>query len=158
MTTVGQDAIYARVGRRREGVEMRRFALFLVAVGMLHAAVNIPCLAQDFRPYAGSKLDEKSSREASAAAPGKESEVYTTGDAFDKVYAFYKSLYKEYTMRSSGPKLPSGQQIKWAFFILDGGKDLSSSKHWMKIQRPYVGGADGKDVRDVTVIQTVRAK
>jgi hypothetical protein len=154
----GRRWLYARVGRRREGVEMRRFALFLVAVGMLLVSANIPCLGQDFKRYAGSKLDEKASREASAAAPGKESEVYTTGDAFDAVYAFYKSLYKEYTMRSSSPKLPSGQQIKWAFFILDGGKDLSSSKHWMKIQRPYVGGADGKDVRDVTVIQTVRAK
>jgi hypothetical protein len=137
---------------------MRRLALLLVAAGMLLASVNIPCLAQDFRPYAGSKLDEKASREASAAAPGKESEVYTTSAAFDDVYAFYKSQYKEYTMRSSGPKLPSGQPIKWAFFILDGGKDLASSKHWMKIQRPYVGGTDGKDVRDVTVIQTVRAK
>jgi hypothetical protein len=138
---------------------MQRLALFLVAVGMLLASVNIPCLAQDFRSYAGSKLDEKASREASAAAPGKESEVYTTGATFDEVYAFYKSQYfKEYTMRSSGPKLPSGQQIKWAFFILDGGKDLASSKLWMKIQRPYVGGIDGKDIRDVTVIQLVRAK
>jgi hypothetical protein len=137
---------------------MRRLALFFVVVGMLLAFVNVPCLAQSFKPYAGSKLDEKASREASAATPGKQSEVYTTDDAFDKVYAFYKGLYKEYTMRSSGPKLPSGEQIKWAFFILDGGKDLSNSKHWMKIQRPYVGGADGKDIRDTTVIQTVRAK
>ena len=75
---------------------MRRLALFLVGVGMLITSVNIPCLAQDFKPYAGSKPDEKASREASAAAPGKQSEVYTTGDAFDKVYAFYKGLYKEY--------------------------------------------------------------
>jgi hypothetical protein len=125
---------------------------------MLITSVNIPCLAQDFKPYTGSKPDEKASREATAAAPGKQSEVYTTGDAFDKVYAFYKGLYKEYAMRGSGPKLPSGQQIKWAFFIIDGGKDLSSSKYWMKIQRPYVGGADGKDIRDISVIQTVRAK
>ena len=158
MSMVSADVIYARVGRLRDGVEMRRFALSFVAIGMLLASVNVLCLAQDFRPYAGSKMDEKASREASAAAPSKESEVYTTGDAFDEVYGFYKSLYKEYTMRSPAPKLPSGPQIKWAFFILDGGKDLSSSKHWMKIQRPYVGGADGKDVRDVTVIQTVRAK
>jgi hypothetical protein len=115
-------------------------------------------MAQDFKPYTGSKLDETASREASAAAPGKQSEVYTTGDSFDKVDAFYKGLYKEYTMRSTGPKLPSGQQVKWAFFILDGGKDLRSSKYWMKIQRPYVGGVDAKDIRDITVIQTVRAK
>jgi hypothetical protein len=125
---------------------------------MLITSVNIPCLAQDFKPYAGSKPDEKASREASAAAPGKQSEVYTTGDAFDKVYAFYKGLYKEYPMRGSGPKLPSGQQIRWAFFIIDGGKDLLSSRYWMKIQRPYVGGADAKDIRDISVIQTVRAK
>jgi|CZKS01.1.fsa_nt_gi hypothetical protein len=137
---------------------MRRFSLLLVAIGVILASINIPCLAQDFKLYAGSKQDEKASRGASAAVPGKESEVYTTSDAFDQVYAFYKTQYKEYIMGSSGPKLPSGQQIKWAFFILDGGKDLASSKHWMKIQRPYVGGADGKDVRDVTVIQTVRTK
>ena len=136
---------------------MQRFALFLLAAGMLLAAVNVPCVAQDFKPYAGSKLDEKGSREASAATPGKLSEVYTTGDAFEKVYAFYKGLYTEFTMRG-GPKLASGKQIQWAFFILDGGKDLSASKYWMKIQRPYVGGADGQDVRDITVIQTVRSK
>src|SRR5260370_860359 len=137
---------------------MRRFALFLLVAGTLLTAVNVPCLAQDFKPYPGSKPDEKGSREASSAAPGKQSEVYTTDDAFDKVYAFYKGLYKEYTMMHGGPKLPSGQQIKWAFFILDGGQDLTKSKYWMKIQRPYVGGAEGKDIRDITVIQTVRAK
>jgi hypothetical protein len=133
---------------------MRRFAMFLIFAGML-----IPCLAQDFKPYTGSKLDEKGSRDASAAAPGKESQVYTTADSLDKVYAFYKGLYKEYTALSGREsKLPSGQPLKWYFFILDGGKDLAASKLWMKIQRPYVGGADGTDIRDITVIQTVRSK
>ena len=136
---------------------MRISRLYLV-VGMLLAAVTIPCLAQDFKPYAGSKLDEKASREATAAVPGKQSEVYTTGDSLDKVYTFYKGLYKEYTMRSTGPKLPSGQQVKWYFFIIDGGTTLANSKLWMKIQRPYVGGADGQDIRDITIIQTVRTK
>ena len=115
-------------------------------------------LAQDFKPYTGAKLDDKASREASAAVPGKESQVYTTGDSLDKVYAFYKSTYKEFSMRSSGPTLPSGEQVKWYFFILDGGTTLANSKLWMKIQHPYVGGADGKDVRDLTIIQTVRSK
>ncbi len=136
---------------------MRRSILILTA-GMLVAAVDSICLAQDFKPYAGSKLDEKASREASAAAPGKQSEVYTTGDGLDQVYTFYKSRYKEITMRSTGPKLPSGQQVKWYFFILDGGTTLANSKLWMKIQRPYVGGTDGQDIRDVTIIQTVRTK
>jgi hypothetical protein len=136
---------------------MRKSVLFLVA-GMLVASVNILCLAQDFKPYPGSKLDQKASSDASAAAPGKQSEVYTTDDALDKVYSFYKGLYKEYTMRSTGPKLPSGQQVKWAFFILDGGSTLANSKLWLKIQRPYVGGAEGQDIRDITIIQTVRTK
>jgi hypothetical protein len=143
---------------RTGGVQMRRFALFLFVAVMIFASVSAPCRAQEFKTYPGAKLDEKSSREASAAAPGKESEVYATSDAYEKVYAFYKGLYKEYSMSNSSPKLPSGQQIKWAFFILDGGKDLASSKYWMKVQRPYVGGADGQDIRDLTVIQTVRSK
>jgi hypothetical protein len=130
----------------------------LLVAGMLVASVNTLCLAQDFKPYAGSKLDEKATREASAAAPNKQSEVYTTGETLDKVYAFYKGLYKEYTMRSTGPRLPSGQQVKWFFFILDGGTTLANSKFWLKIQRPYVGGADGQDIRDITIIQTVRTK
>jgi hypothetical protein len=128
---------------------MRRVMLVLLTSSIL--------LAQDFKPYTGSKMDEKASREASAAAPGKLSEVYTTSDGFDKVYAFYKTLYKEFAMSSQPPKLPSGS-IKWAFFILDGGTTLANSKYWMKIQRPYVGGVDGSDVRDLTVIQTVRSK
>jgi len=128
---------------------MRTFTLLLIVAGM--------CLAQDFKPYAGAKLDDKASREASAAVPGKQSEVYTTGDSFDKVYAFYKGVYKEFSMRGA-PKLPNGQSIKWAFFLVDGEKDLASSKYWMKVQRPYVGGTDGADVRDITIIQTVHAK
>ena len=128
---------------------MRRAVLVLIAGGVL--------LAQDFKPYTGSKVDEKATKEASATAPGKQSEVYTTSDSFDKVYAFYKGLYKEFAMSRQPPKLPSGQ-IKWAFFIIDGGTSLANSKYWVKIQRPYVGGTDGSDVRDVTVIQTVRSK
>jgi hypothetical protein len=126
--------------------------------GILLASFSTISLAQEFKPYGGAKLDDKASREASAAAPGKESEVYTTGDSLDKVYAFYKATSKEFVMRSTGPRLPSGQQVKWFFFILDGGTTLANSKFWMKIQRPYVGGADGQDIRDVTIIQTVRTK
>jgi hypothetical protein len=137
---------------------MKRLPLLLTTVSLLLASVSIQCIAQDFKPYASSKLDEKASHDASGAAPGKESVVYTTGDSFEQVYAFYKGQYKEFTMRHGPMPLPTGQQIKWAFFILDGGKDLLTSKYWMKIQRPYVGGTDGKDIRDVTVIQTVRSK
>ena len=116
-------------------------------------------LAQELKPFPGSQRDEKASREASQSAPGKDSEVYTTSDGFDKVFAFYKALYKQdTTMPAAGPKLPSGKQVQWAFFIIDGGKNLATSKYWMKIQRPYIGGADGKDMRDITVIQSVHTK
>jgi hypothetical protein len=117
-----------------------------------------PAAAQDFRVFPNSKIDEKASRQASAN--GSQCQVYVTSDSFDKVYAFYKDLYKEHVM-PGGPKLPSGEQVKWAFFLIDGGKDLAHSKYWMKIQRPYIGTiddgtADFKDIRNVTVIQTVR--
>jgi hypothetical protein len=135
-----------------------RISRSYLLVGMLLGSLSLPCLAQDFKLYGSSKLDENASREASAAAPGKQSEVYTTSDSLDKVYTFYKDLYKEFTMRSTGPKLPSGQQVKWFFFIIDGGTTLANSKLWMKIQRPYVGGADGQDIREITIIQIVRTK
>jgi len=120
-------------------------------------------LAQDFKQYSGAKLDEQAGRQASAPAKGLECQVYTTSDGFDKVYGFYKALYKEFSAPFPTQKLPNGQEVKWAFFILDGAKDLSRSKYWMKIQRPYIGtigdgDADFKDIRDVSVIQTVHRR
>jgi hypothetical protein len=93
---------------------MQKSISFFLA-GILLASLNTLCLAQELKPYAGAKLDDKASREASAADPSKQSQVYTTADSLDKVYAFYKGIYKEFSMRSTGPKLPSGQQVKWYF-------------------------------------------
>jgi hypothetical protein len=137
---------------------MRKVSLILIVAGMILTVWGGRCVAQDFKPYPGAKLDEKGSTAASAAAPGKKSEVYTTNDSYEKVYAFYKEFYKEYVMPVRPPNLAGGQELKWAFFILDGEKDLKSSKYWIKVQHPYVGGTDGKDIRDVTVIQTVQSK
>src|SRR6266700_7949326 len=128
-----------------------RWLTFWVILTLGTAAV-----AQDFKQYPGSKLDEQAGHQASSVAKGLECRVYTTSDGSDKVYAFYKGLYKEFPTPFPTQKLPNGQEIKWAFFILDGGKDLSHSKYWMKIQRPYIGtisngGADFKDIRDVSV-------
>jgi hypothetical protein len=135
---------------------IRTFLLPVVVVFLV--AGLVPCRAEGFKPYPGSKVDEAASREASTSVPGKESLVYSTPDALDKVSSFYKGLYKEITMRSSGPTLPSGEQVRWSFFAIDGEASLVKSKFWMKVQRPYVGGADGKDIRQITVIQTVRTK
>jgi hypothetical protein len=132
----------------------------LIACWIALASVCVPGAAQTFKQYPGSKLDEKASRQGSTA--GAESQVYTTNDSFDKVFAFYKGLYKEFSLDSrvshSGPSLPSGKTTQWAFFILDGEKDLAHSKLWMKIQRPFILKADMKDIRDVSVIQTVRKR
>ncbi len=42
--------------------------------------------------------------------------------------------------RGQGPeKLPSGQELKAAYFIFDGAPDLVTSRRWAKAQRPYIG-------------------
>src|SRR5882757_812811 len=129
---------------------MARSAYYTAALCIL--STGALGIAQEFKRFPGSQLDEKGTREASQSVPGKESQVYSTSENYDKVYAFYKALYKQdTTMPPGGPKLPNGQQVQWAFFILDNGSSLAKSKFWMKIQYPYVGGTDGKDIRNVTV-------
>ncbi len=134
---------------------------------ILVLAVTLPvaATAQSFTPYPGSKPDQAAADEAmKRAGAGKLVGVYLTNDPFEKVVAFYRTLYKE--TRGAGPsRLSNGQKVQWAFFVLDGAKDLSASKSWMKIQRPFIGDVvmqgitpQYRDVRDVTVIETVEEK
>jgi hypothetical protein len=138
---------------------MQILRAFLMASYVALVLACVPAIAQDFKQYPGSKLDDKASREASSTKSGIDCQVFTTPDSFDKLYAFYKAMYKEQAWPVHPPKLPSGQEIRWAFFLIDGAKDLAHSKLWMKIQRPYIGTVDGnldfKDIRDISVIQTV---
>ncbi|MBI4795401.1 MAG: hypothetical protein HY790_06115 [Deltaproteobacteria bacterium] len=145
---------------------MRIFAVlagltFLVAAG---------ALAADFKPYPGTRVDEaatRQAREAVAQSPLQSMEmvptIYLTNDPFEKVAAFYRGLAREYKMpgrQDRGPqKLPGGQELKEAYFIFDGAKDLVTSRRWAKVQRPYIGGLkmvgrtpQYQDVREVTVI------
>ena len=98
---------------------------------------------------------------------GTQAAYYITNDSFEKVVEFYKGLGKEYSMpyQKKGDKLPSGQELKEAYFIFDGAKDISESKSWAKIQRPFIGWVELKggrpeyqDVRDVTAIVLVQKK
>ncbi len=128
--------------------------------------------AAQFKPYPGAAVDSKASKEAAEIAKGAgltgKTTIYTTRDSFEKVFAFYKGAAKEYKMpHEGGPqKLPSGQELKEAYFIFDGGKDITVSKLWIKIQRPYIGGMEigkdfqvkYKDVRDVTAITVSEQK
>ncbi|HSO73041.1 MAG TPA: hypothetical protein VLR91_10425, partial [Thermodesulfobacteriota bacterium] len=115
------------------------------------AASLIYVFAGDFKVYTGAKVDDKLTREANemaAKAQGgskigaPKATIYVPGDPYEKVYGFYQGVGKEYQMPGvSGKttKLSSGMELKTAFFIFDGAKDLMSSKRWAKIQRPYLG-------------------
>lgn len=131
----------------------------LIACCVALASVSAPVVAQTFKQYPGSRLDEKASQ---GCGPSAECRVYTTDDSFEKVYSFYKSLYREFSFDGknshTGPTLPSGKAVHWAFFIIDEGKDLAQSKYWFKVQRPLILEADQKDVRDVSAIQTIRKR
>jgi hypothetical protein len=102
-----------------------------------------------------------------AQPPDTKSSYYLADDSFEKVVAFYKSLGKQYEMpfKKRSSKLPGGQELKEAHFIFDGATDLLSSRSWIKVQRPYIGSVEMKDVvpeyhdvRDVTAIVMVQKK
>ena len=139
--------------------------ILVVAVIMIF---SLSLFAAEFKPYPKAKLHEKATRDGmEIAAQMKQKikvEVYTTDEAFEKVYEFYKGAAVEYKMpyhTPEGTKLPSGQILKEAFFIFDGVKDLAASKLWIKVQRPAIGltkeDLQNNTLRDVTVI-TVSAK
>jgi hypothetical protein len=139
---------------------MKKFLPKLTAYFFVLVIAGMLSFAQDFKPYPGSRHEEKTSQQASAVDKELDVQVYTTGDSFEKVYGFYKSVYKEVAVPFPKQKFPNGEELKWAFFVLDGAKDLMHSRYWMKVQRPYVRTVDeeGKfqDVRDMSAIQTVR--
>ena len=120
--------------------------------------------AGDFKIYPNSKLDEKLTKESAEMAAqanlDTKPSVYVTDDSFEKVITFYKGNGKEYQMPYQQPgkfqKLPSGRELKAAFFIFDGAKDLGSSKLWAKIQRPYIGAnmQEGPDKTYINVVET----
>jgi hypothetical protein len=81
------------------------------------------------------------------------------------VYAHFKTSAREFKMIGSRVrKLPNGQELRDAFFILDAGESLAASKNWVKIQRPYIGqfglarNSAPTDIRDVTAIVVTKQK
>jgi len=114
--------------------------------------------------YPGAKVEDtyqiKQPEGGSKVSKGPKVIVFTTNDLFEKVVAFYRGIAKEYRMPGKGgnpTKLPSGQELKEAYFILDNASDIVTSKHWIKIQRPYLGmgqqgSRSGAAVREVTGI------
>ena len=146
--------------------------LKLAAASMLALAMASGVSAQAFKIYPGATkftppATEDTKKALQAMPPGTAESIYLTNDSFEKVAAFYKGLAKEYTMpyARKTAKLPSGQELKEAYFLFDGAKDLMASKNWAKVQRPYIGSVEMKamtpeyhDIRDVTAILFVQKK
>ena len=146
---------------------MQKIRLTGVAIAVL--AVTTVVAGQGFKIYPGASKytppDTKETREVmKALPPGTTSTVYLSNDSFEKVAAFYKGFAREYTMPGmpKGRKLPSGQELKQTYFIFDGAKDLTTSKSWAQVQRPFIGSIDDNleyhDIRDMTVITVSQKK
>ncbi len=137
---------------------MQRLSILSVVLCLVLSAAAV---GAQFKLYPGAITDAWAAnglREARAALPpGTETDLYVTPDSYDKVYAFYKGIAQETSLRA-GPRLANGTQIRWSFFLLDDAKSMATSKLWLKIQRPSVVDAEMKDVRDITSIQVVRKK
>jgi hypothetical protein len=137
-------------------------------------AMSTISFAGEFKLYKGAKMDNKATQKArqivvgTKVGKGAQTTIYTTGDSFEKVFHFYNGIAKEYKMPWMGGKaktLPSGQEIKDAFFIFDGAPDITTSKLWIKIQRPYIGAVkmEGyipkyEDIQEITCISVYEQK
>jgi len=123
--------------------------------------------SSSFKVYPGAKLEDvyvpKQSETEAKFSKAPKVIIFTTNDLFENVVAFYRGIGREYRMPGMGGKpmiLSSGQELKEAYFIFDNATDLSTSKHWIKVQRPYLNrtltreGFQGKyeKIRDVTAI------
>jgi len=151
---------------------------FLAAAALL-AGLSGGAMAADPGLYPGAKLDPEVTRKAAQAAPGGvgPDAVATTTDPFEKVLAFYAASGTVVTFpprrgqpdtgherelpaaATPGKFVGSGIKVKQAMVILDGASDLTTSKNWVAITRPFIfntriegGRYVYEDVRDITVI------
>jgi hypothetical protein len=144
---------------------MKRVILILTLVmSFTLAALGF---SASFKVYPGAKVEEvydaKQSETGAKMSKSPKIIIFTTNDFFENVVAFYRGTGREYRMPGSSGKpikLPSGQELKEAYFIFDEAADIMASKHWIKIQRPYLSRERTKEgsrgryeaVREVTAI------
>ncbi len=144
-------------------MKTRAFILALNIFLTLPAVVS----AGVFKVYPGAKLEEvyevKHAEAGAKTSKPLKVIIFTTNDLFENVVAFYRGNAREYRIAGTTgrpTKLSTGQELKEAYFIFDDATDIMTSKHWIKIQRPYLvrsqtgEGFHGKfeTVRDVTAI------
>jgi hypothetical protein len=144
---------------------MKRSA-YVLAFIMMFLGLLAVVFAGSFKVYPGAKVEDIYEPVQSEAVPQMQKVpkviIFTTNDFFENVVAFYRSNAREYRMPSGGKpiKLSSGDELLEAYFILDDAGDIMTSKHWIKVQRPYLmRGRNGKGfqgkyeaVRNVTAI------
>jgi hypothetical protein len=134
---------------------------------MILVSLSAVVFAESFKVYPGAKLEDiyttkQSGIDIKMSKPLKII-IFTTNDFFENVVAFYRSNAKEYRMpgmEGKSMKLSSGQELKEAYFILDNAGDITTSEHWIKIQRPYLSRERTKEgfqgryeaIRNVTAI------
>jgi hypothetical protein len=133
---------------------------------MMFFSFSAVVFAGSFKVYPGAEVEEIYKPDRSGAVPQTQKApkvvIFTTNDLFENVVAFYRRNAREYRMPGGGKptKLSSGHELLEAYFILDDAGDIMTSKHWIKIQRPYlVRGRTGEGfqgryeaVRNVTAI------
>jgi hypothetical protein len=143
---------------------MKRIAYVLAF--MMFFSLSAVVFAGSFKVYPGAKLEDvyelNQSEPVNKMSRPTKIIIFTTSDFFENVVSFYRGNAREYRMPGGGKpmKLSSGQELREAYFILDDAGDIMTSKHWIKIQRPYLvrgrteKGFQGKyeAVRDVTAI------
>jgi hypothetical protein len=145
---------------------MKGVALILTLV-MSFTLTIVVFAERAFKVYPGARVEEVYKTSQSETRNRMQGEpkviIFTTNDFFENVVAFYRGTGREYRMpgmAGKSTKLSSGQELKEAYFIFDDAPDIMTSKHWIKIQRPYLvrgrtrEGFHGKfeTVRDVTAI------
>jgi len=101
--------------------------------------------AGSFKVYPGAKLEDVYEIKEAKPTPQMQKTpkvlIFTTNDFFENVVAFYRGAGREYRIPGGGvnvTKLQTGQELKETYFIFDDAPDIMSSKHWIKIQRPYL--------------------
>jgi hypothetical protein len=144
---------------------MKRRA-YLLALAMIFA-LSASVFAASFNVYPGARVEDiyepKQSEIEAKISKAPKVIIFTTNDPFENVVSFYRGTGREYRIPGSSgkpTKLPSGHELKEAYFIFDNAADIMTSKHWIKIQRPYLSrertkeGFQGKygPVREITAI------
>jgi len=144
---------------------MKRVGLILILV--MFFTLPALCFSASFKVYPGARVEEvydaRQSETGAKVAKSPKVIIFTTNDFFENVVAFYRGTGREYRAPGSSGKpikLPSGQELKEAYFIFDDAADIMTSKHWVKIQRPYLSrgrtkeGSQGRyeAVREITAI------